>query len=61
MDPLLARITAVQEVKRQAETMLMSITNVVATGVGFKIAGDQLTTEAVGHRVGRQETAHSPN
>ncbi len=45
MDPILAAITAVQEVKRQAETMLMSLTNVVATGVGFKIAGDQPTTE----------------
>jgi hypothetical protein len=45
MDPLFAAIAAVQEIKRQAETMLMSMTNVVATGVGFKIAGDQVTTE----------------
>jgi hypothetical protein len=45
MDEFLAAIAAVQEIKRQAETMLMSMTNVVAAGVGFKIAGDQLTTE----------------
>lgn len=45
MDPFFAAIAAVQEMKRQAETMLMSLTNVVATGVGYKIAGDQVTTE----------------
>jgi hypothetical protein len=45
MDPFFATIAAVQEMKRQAETMLMNMTNVVATGVGFKIAGDQATTE----------------
>ncbi len=45
MDPFFAAIAAVQEMKRQAETMLMSLTNVVATGVGFKVAGDQSTTE----------------
>ena len=45
MDPFLAAIAAVQETRRQAETMLMNLTNVVATGVGYKIAGDQLTTE----------------
>lgn len=45
MDPFFATIAAVQEIKRQAETMLMSMTNVVAIGVGFKIAGDQATTE----------------
>ena len=45
MDPFFATIAAVQEMKRQAETMLMNLTNVVATGVGFKIAGDQPTTE----------------
>ncbi|MBI5567620.1 MAG: trypsin-like peptidase domain-containing protein [Chloroflexi bacterium] len=45
MDPFFAAIAAVQETKRQAETMLMNLTNVVATGVGFKIAGDQVTTE----------------
>jgi len=45
MDPFFASIAAVQQTKRQAETMLMNMTNVVATGVGFKIAGDQVTTE----------------
>lgn len=45
MDGFLAALVAVQNVKRQAETMLMNMTNVVATGVGFKIDGDQLTTE----------------
>lgn len=45
MDEFLAAIAAVQEIKRQAETMLMNMTNVVATGVGFKTAGDQVTTE----------------
>jgi hypothetical protein len=45
MDPFFVTIAAVQEIKRQAETMLMNMTNVVATGVGFKIAGDQITTE----------------
>lgn len=45
MDPIFAAIAAVQEMKRQAETMLMGLTNVVATGVGFKIAGTQVTNE----------------
>jgi hypothetical protein len=45
MDPFFATIAAVQQIKRQAETMLMNMTNVVATGVGYKIAGDQVTTE----------------
>ena len=45
MDPIFAALAAVQEMKRQAETMLMGLTNVVATGVGFKIAGTQVTNE----------------
>ncbi|MFN8598329.1 MAG: hypothetical protein U0559_19365 [Anaerolineae bacterium] len=45
MDPLSATLTAVQTIKRQTEAMLMSLTNVVATGVGYKIAGDQPTDE----------------
>jgi hypothetical protein len=45
MDAMYAAITAAQEVRRKAETMLMNMENVVATGIGFKIAGDQPTTE----------------
>ncbi len=45
MDPLSQTIAAVLEMKRQAEAMLMSKENVVATGVGFKIAGDTPTNE----------------
>ncbi len=45
MDPFFAAIATVQAMKRQAETMLMSLTNVVATGVGYKIDGGQVTAE----------------
>jgi hypothetical protein len=45
MDALLKTILAVQEVKRQYESLIMGKENVVATGVGFKLAGDTLTNE----------------
>ena len=45
MDAMLKAILAVQEVKRQYETFLLGKDNVVATGVGFKIAGDTPTDE----------------
>ena len=45
MDALLKAILAVQEVKRQYETFLMGKENVVATGIGYKIAGDIPTAE----------------
>jgi len=38
-------ISAAQEVKREQESTLMSLGNVVATGVGFKIAGNLQTNE----------------
>ena len=45
MDAVLKTILAVQEVKRQYESFLMGKENVVATGIGYKIAGTTLTTE----------------
>jgi hypothetical protein len=45
MDALTRVLLTVQEVKRAYEAQLMSLTNVVATGVGYKIAGDTLTDE----------------
>jgi hypothetical protein len=45
MDALTRMILAVQEVKRVHEAQLMSLNNVVATGVGYKIAGDTPTDE----------------
>lgn len=45
MDALNRVLLAVLEVKRLYEAQLMSMTNVVATGVGYKIAGDTLTDE----------------
>jgi hypothetical protein len=45
MDALLKTILAVQEVKRHYESLIMGKDNVVATGVGFKQAGDTLTNE----------------
>jgi hypothetical protein len=45
MDALNRALLAVQEVKRLHEEQLMNMTNVVATGIGYKIAGDTLTDE----------------
>jgi hypothetical protein len=45
MDAFSEILLAVQEVKRSYEEQLMRLTNVVATGVGYKIAGDTLTDE----------------
>jgi len=45
MDALLKTILAVREVKRQYESLIMGKENVVATGIGFKLAGDTLTNE----------------
>ncbi len=45
MDALLQTILAVQEVKRQYEALIMGKDNVVATGVGYKLAGNTPTTE----------------
>lgn len=45
MNDLFRAIEVVLEAKRQAEATLMSLNNVVATGVGYKIAGDTPTTE----------------
>jgi len=45
MDALQAAITAALEIKRASEMLLMGKTNVVATGVGFKIAGTTVTNE----------------
>ncbi len=45
MDALTRVILTVQEVKRAYEAQLMSLTNVVATGIGYKIAGDTPTDE----------------
>ncbi len=45
MDVLNQMLLAVQEVKRLSEAQLMSKTNVVATGVGYKIAGATPTNE----------------
>ena len=45
MDALTRVLLAVQEAKRLYEAQLMSMANVVATGVGYKISGDTLTDE----------------
>jgi hypothetical protein len=45
MDALTRMILTVQEVKRAYEAQLMSLGNVVATGVGYKIAGETPTDE----------------
>jgi len=45
MDALTRVILTVQEVKRAYEAQLMSLGNVVATGIGYKIAGDTPTDE----------------
>jgi hypothetical protein len=45
MDAFNRVLLAVQEVKRLYEAQLMSMTNVVATGIGYKIAGDTPTDE----------------
>jgi hypothetical protein len=45
MDALTQLLLAVREVKRLYEAQLMSMTNVVATGIGYKIAGETLTDE----------------
>jgi hypothetical protein len=45
MDAFNQILQAVLEVKRLYEEQLMQLTNVVATGVGYKIAGDTLTDE----------------
>ena len=45
METNMAAISAVQEMKRQHEARLLSMSNVVAIGVGFKISGDLQTTE----------------
>lgn len=45
MDALQAALAAALEIKRASEMLLMGKTNVVATGVGFKIAGDTVTNK----------------
>jgi hypothetical protein len=45
MEALTRAILTVQEIKRAYEAQLMGLTNVVATGVGYKIAGDTPTDE----------------
>jgi hypothetical protein len=45
METNMNAVSLVQQVKRQHEDRLMSMSNVVATGVGFKIAGDVQTNE----------------
>jgi hypothetical protein len=45
MDALTRVILTVQEVKRAYEAQLMGLSNVVATGVGYKIAGETPTDE----------------
>lgn len=45
MESNMSAISLVQQTKRQYEPMLMSKSNVVAIGVGFKIAGDVQTNE----------------
>ena len=45
MDAFGQILLAVQEVKRLYEEQLMGLTNVVAAGIGYKIAGDTLTDE----------------
>lgn len=45
METNMSAISLVQQTKRQYEPTLMSLSNVVAIGVGFKIAGDVQTNE----------------
>ena len=45
MDGLQSAILAAQAVKRDAQTMLMSKDNVVATGIGYKTVGNVTTNE----------------
>jgi hypothetical protein len=45
MDTRMNSIELIQRTKRQYEAMLMSMSNVVATGVGFKIVGSEQTDE----------------
>jgi hypothetical protein len=45
MGALTRMILTVQEVKRTYEAQLMNLSNVVAAGIGYKIAGDTLTHE----------------
>ncbi len=45
MQPLSETIDLARQARRQFEKKLMQMNNVVATGVGFKIAGSTLTTE----------------
>ncbi len=45
METNMSAISLVQQMKHQHEPMLMSMSNVVAVGVGFKIAGDVQTNE----------------
>jgi hypothetical protein len=45
METNMTAVSLVQQVKRQNEDRLMSMSNVVATGIGFKKAGDVQTNE----------------
>ena len=45
MDAFSQILSTVLEVKRLYEEQLMKLTNVVAAGIGYKIAGDTLTDE----------------
>lgn len=45
METNMDAVSLVQQMKRQHEARLMSMSNVVATGIGFKIAGDVQTNE----------------
>jgi hypothetical protein len=45
METSMGAISAVQEMKRQHETRLLNMSNVVAVGIGLKIAGDVQTNE----------------
>ena len=40
METSMSAIPLVQQTKRQYEPMLMKLNNVVAIGIGFKIAGE---------------------
>ena len=45
MESNMGAVSLVQQKKRRHEAMLMSMSNVVAVGVGFKITGDIQTNE----------------
>src|SRR5689334_20706334 len=45
MEANMSAVPTVQAMKRQHEASLLSMSNVVAVGVGFKIAGDVQTNE----------------